>query len=126
MAMKRLVQIFLALSFATLQCVAPLAHAHIGGSADHRIHLPEIQQQAHTELSCCAETHDSPSIGVAQGCERDDEPAPPGNSVAAYVHRTPEVAIAGTVRIACAPEHQLALPTLSVRKPYSQAPPALG
>ncbi len=124
--MKRLVQIFLALSFATLQCVAPLAHAHIGGSADHRIHLPELQQQAHAELSCCAETHDSPSVGVAQGCERDDESTAQADNVAAYVHRKPEVAVAGMVRIARAPDHQSILPTLFLRKPYSQAPPALG
>ncbi len=123
--MKRLVQIFLALSFATLQCVAPLAHAHVsGGSVDQGIHLPEVQQPyALGELSCCAETNDSPSVGVAQGFERDEKPASPGGSLA-YALRLPRAAVATPALAVPTRPDALIFPTPPYRTPYAQAPPA--
>lgn len=44
MNLNRLIRVYLLLLFALLQCVAPLAHAHVNGdSADQKVHLATIE-----------------------------------------------------------------------------------
>lgn len=125
--MQRFLKTSLALIFALLQCIAPVAHAHIsGGSADHGIHLPDIQlQYGHgaSQLSGSAAVQESPAISAAQGFERNDEPAS-ASSQTTYADFMPQPAAEKSAPHYRTPFHLLTLPSASSRKPYPQAPPA--
>lgn len=76
--MKRYIQQFLLFLFALLQCVAPLAHAHIGGSGiGHAIHAHEadvhpLSLAGYTHV----ERHEGAVISMPQACTISDTPSP--------------------------------------------------
>jgi hypothetical protein len=118
-----------AVLFALLQSVAPLAHAHVGGdhSARH-LHLHEIQQQlddASQLTNTRAEAADSRAIGVSKAKQRNsvhaafNHPMVPGHY--ALLPKNPVAAVS-----LAAPSRQPPQPLLLFRKQHPQAPPALG
>jgi len=124
--MQRFLKTSLALIFALLQCIAPVAHAHISGSsAGHGIHLPDIQlQHEHgaSQLSGSAAVQESPAISAAQGFERDDQSAAPASQMA-YADLMPQPTDVESATHYRSPSHPLILPLASFRQPYSHAPP---
>lgn len=69
--MKRCLHFLLTIFFALLQCVAPLAHAHIDGhNADKRgIHLyisPSAPSSMERQMTASPK-HNTPAIGIPQG-----------------------------------------------------------
>ncbi len=128
--MKRATHILVAVLFALLQSVAPLAHAHIGGdhSAQH-LHLHEIQQQlddASQLSSPSVEAADSRAVGVSKAKQRNsvhavfNHPMAPGHH-ALLLPKSPVAEIG----LAFLPK-QPPQPLLLFRKQHPQAPPALG
>ncbi len=128
--MKRhLSHLFLALSFAMLQCIAPLAHAHTGDSVEHGIHLPQAEAEARIIqedlLQCCiAEAEESAAVVVSEGCERENQiPAPDAQAMfAPPVFQTLAAPVAATLPEAG--RDATPLPSVSFRRPYPHAPPA--
>lgn len=127
--MTRLTHLFLALSFAAMQCVAPLAHAHTAGSHEQGIHLPVAAADAHVpeaEASCCTiEADESPAVVVPEGKRKQERPMPAWD--AAFT--APAIVITGFVVTHASPVLAAApdappLPTLAFRTPYPHAPPA--
>ncbi len=128
--MKRATHILVAVLFALLQSVAPLAHAHVGGdhSAQH-LHLHEIQQQL-DDASHLSNTRvdaaDSRAIGVSKAKQRSsvhvvfNHPMVPGHH-ALLLPKNPVTEIGLAF-----PSKQPPQPLLLFRKQHPQAPPALG
>jgi hypothetical protein len=126
--MKRFVNLFLAVTFALLQSIAPVAHAHINNS--HKcigIHLPEIEVQVGhgaSELDSGSHVWESLAVSPSKGCESGctrvsaDQPF-------IYIAHTPqysadEAAAADAGNPFVAP----ILPLAKSLRPYPQAPPA--
>lgn len=122
--MRRATRIFLVLFFALLQCVSPLAHAHIGG--DHsgtRIHIDEVQQQLdYLSVNAVVEPSDSAAVHTPQGKQRNpvqlvfDYPCIQG-----YYLSLPKEAVPSVIRRS---SFKRPLPSSTFRKQYPQAPPA--
>lgn len=125
--MKRLLHLFLALSFALLQSIAPLAHAHTDGYAPQGVHLPEAQQAhfSHSNLPvcCAAEAEESPAIVVEQGFERDDDSVAPACQMVS-APPAPQIAATSESPVFLTARLSFILPSASFPKPYPQAPPA--
>jgi hypothetical protein len=79
--MKRAARVVFLVTFALLQCVAPLAHAHIGGDASggrfHIFHFHDgLQKQAHDHVSRMSSgghasaASDHPAVKVPDGKRR--------------------------------------------------------
>lgn len=126
--MTRFVHLFLALSFAAMQCVAPLAHAHTTGSAGHGIHLPHAAAEAHVleaEASCgTIETDESPAVVAPEGKRKQEHPMPAWGAVCAQAAATPDIAAADALPVLQAPPDAAPPSALSFHTPYPQAPPA--
>ncbi len=126
--MTRLAHLFLALSFAAMQCVAPLAHAHAAGSTEHGIHLPEVVAQVAQDhqVSCCTVEADESRAVVAPDGKPKQERSSPASEAActAAAVVVPDIAVADASLLLLTPPDRARLPALSFRKPYPQAPPA--
>lgn len=124
--MKRIFHLLLILLFALLQCITPLAHAHIDEcDRDSRTYLhhvtPQLGDNAH-KLSLSAKNHSSQAIWMPQGH--------PGNDHISIITSPASVQPAHGLR----PEHanltprrlsyHLSYSPPSFHKPYTQAPPA--
>lgn len=77
--MKRFLHPLLALTFALLQCVAPLVHAHIDGQhsglVPPALTAPHLLGDQLTQADCLIEADESPAIGLAYEFQRTDHPA---------------------------------------------------
>lgn len=128
--MTRLAHLFLALSFAAIQCIAPLAHAHTAGSAEHGIHLPETVAEAHVlaaEASCgTVEADESPAVVVPDGKRKHERPSPAWDPICTTAAvALPDIAITDALPVLVATPDPAGLPALSFRTHYPQAPPAV-
>lgn len=127
--MRRYTRIFLAVTFALLQCVSPLAHAHIGGDpSGQRIHIHEVEQQLDhiarlSNGNVSVETSEAPVIGMQQSKPRSGMQLD-FNQPLAHTHFPSFPALAATA-IKFSPLDTRPSPPLLFRKPYPQAPPAL-
>lgn len=76
MGMKQILNLLLLLGFTLLQGIAPLAHAHTGGSmVAHGLHLPGMQlHQGHAQHEYCSvdEAEESEFVLASQGVHRED------------------------------------------------------
>jgi len=123
--MRRAARIFLVLSFALLQCVSPLAHAHVGGhDAGTRVHLGEVERQADSlEALAAVEPSEMPVIYVPDGKQRNysqhawNQPALCGSCAPCAIEDSAPAHIAAIAE-------RPALPQL-FRTQNPQAPPAL-
>lgn len=128
--MTRFAHLLLALSFAAMQCVAPLAHAHTAGSHEHGIHMPGVAAQAQVaqdhQASCCTiEADESRAVVVPDGKPKQERSAPACEAActaAAVV--VPDIAVADASPVLVAAPDAPPLPALSFRTPYPHAPPA--
>lgn len=74
--MKRSFRLLMVLGFALLQCMSPLAHAHVGGGHQgERIHLNGVQQQLDHAAALAnqheiAESQELPVVDMPQGKKR--------------------------------------------------------
>ncbi len=132
--MKRVTRIILVLIFALLQCVAPFAHAHLGGDpagqSGARFHVHEIQQQLDHISSVSngntVEPSDAPVISMQQSKPRAavqhafDQPLIQG-------YDTPRPAPAALGMLPVKPQSADASPPPPslFRKQHPQAPPSL-
>ena len=124
MKLIRLIRLQMLVLFTLLQCVAPVAHAHVNGhNTDHGVHLAFIEHAGlsghHSALPRLAVAEDNSSVVVM----------PPE-------YRSADLAIAQSAAVAeqlfALREHiafsfvasgRQALPLLSYQHPRSQAPP---
>ncbi len=128
--MTRLAHLLLALSFAAMQCIAPLAHAHAAGSTEHGIHLSGVAAQVQVaqdhQGSCCTiEADESRAVVAPDGKPKQERSSPASEAActaAAVV--VPDIAVADASPLLLTPPDEAKLPALSFRKPYPQAPPA--
>ncbi len=125
--MRHASRTFLVLLFALLQCVTPLAHAHVGGEHSGtraRVHLDEVQQQfAHLNQGKAFESSEAPVIHMPDGKERNHVQIGSGHPVVQGAYRPPLVAESTGARIASVvPSPSLPIPFL---RQNPQAPPAL-
>ena len=124
--MKRFANILMLLSFALLQCTAPLAHAHIdGGDAGNAVHMPEAE---------LADAHGSSKIDHSgSGIETQDPGVQGDDRLREYIvaHAiatgfTLHAAEPTETRHYRSPVHPLTYPSTRSHRPYPQAPPARG
>ena len=125
--MKRFVNLFLAVLFALLQCIAPVAHAHINTSSmDNGMHLPEVGlQDGHgaNELNCGDPVWESSAVSASQGCELHCTRTA-SDQHAFYIAYTPQYAAEEATEAYRNPFHTVVIPPAESLKPYPQAPPA--
>lgn len=118
-----------AVLFALLQSVAPLAHAHVGGDHSARyLHVHEIEQQlnAPSQVSNTrAEAADTRAIGVSKAKQRNSVHAAFSHPMVPAHYALPSKNPITEVSLAFPSKHP-PQPLLLFRKQHPQAPPALG
>ena len=123
--MKRSLHILLALTFALLQCAAPLVHAHVNGENSGLL-PPPLETQHHlsdllAQANCVIEAAESLAISLAPEFQRNDHPAIPQSSSAN---------IPNSLQVVVVKFHPSPAPSGIFFSPYSkslsQAPPRLG
>ncbi len=132
MNLNRAIRLSLLMLFALLQCVAPLAHAHVNGQhADHDVHIVHI---VHIELSDAPwyNDHDAAAHHLSAGEHHSAVVCMPTSyrfniqasvqAVVVNLQSFPLSCVAGALPLLHT-ERQLA-PLLPYQHPYSQAPPA--
>lgn len=130
MIINRLVRIKLLLLFVLLQCVAPLAHAHVNGHhADHKLHIDSVDfhgMNAHNcaaaqleNLQLSAEQHHSAVISMPPEYRNSDL------SIAQpVINNQNSLLFCEYVDYALAAPELQSLPLPPYQHPCSQAPPA--
>jgi len=131
MNLNRLIRLYLLLLFALLQCVAPLAHAHVNGdNADGNVHLASIDSawlyehslnqhdSAVTQLSV---EHEHSAVVCVPPESRGSEPVV-DQPIAEIIRQLLATREHGVFSFA-APPRQI-LSSTPYQHPYSQAPPA--
>lgn len=124
--MRKLARLMFICLFTLLQCVAPLAHAHIDGDqSNHGLHAVEFEHAlgGHELSRCEASSPESPAIGMPHELPRDNSLelalAPP-RALPQLPPATAQPTIAAVVA-SLAP----ILGPGSFETPLSHAPPAL-
>ncbi len=130
MNLNRMIRLQLLMLFALLQCVAPLAHAHVNGQhTDHEVHLElghahwfndhhGATSTATTHLS--AGGHDSAVVCMPTAYRFNTHAA--AQLVVVNLQSIPLLCEAGALPLLIT-ERQV-LPLLPYQHPFSQAPPA--
>jgi hypothetical protein len=120
--LKRPLHTLLALTFALLQCAAPLVHAHVNGQHSGLL-PPSLETQHHTQVltDCVIEEDESAAITIPHEFQRDEQPVLPPTNATKDFDALP-TGVVRLIKVSVAPP--------AVFSPYSkshpQAPPALG
>ena len=118
---NRILHTLLVLTFALLQCVAPLVHAHVDGQ--HSGVLPpslESHHHSQEQAECVVEADESPAIGLHE-YQRNDQPVLAHSATAITFNIHPVVVVKLSPQ---SPPPAIVLAPYS--KSHPQAPPALG
>jgi hypothetical protein len=118
--MKRFANILMLLSFALLQCTAPLAHAHInGGNQGAGVHMPETELSGEHGSRKVVETQ-NPGVQVG---DRFEEYVSAHALAGGFMLQAAEQT---AIRYYRSLAHPLNYPSTCSHRPYPQAPPARG
>ncbi|MDD2893852.1 MAG: hypothetical protein PHF20_07955 [Halothiobacillaceae bacterium] len=130
--MKKAAQILSLFLFVLLQCVAPLAHAHIdSGSMDHHAHMHGVHTQFSDAINIAGHTvhegitvheQNCPSIETPQVYKCDD-----GLNIADVSAPLLYISLLPTQATTCfdITVFDIFIPPAPYHRPHSQAPPAL-
>lgn len=126
MNLIRSIRFLLLMLFALLQCVAPVAHAHVNGNnAGHNVHLPSID-------SPWLSAHDADAVHFAVGSHHSAVVCMPPESrcsdlkIAQSLPATDKcsLALCEHITLHFVNLYQRTLPLTPYQHPCSQAPPA--
>ncbi len=126
MNLNRAIRLSLLMLFALLQCVAPLAHAHVNGHhADHTLHVELSDASSHDD-------HDAVSTHLTdEGHHSAFVSMPPAYRFNVQIGAQAALVITKPVAPPCEPSalplpvvERQEIPFLPYLHPFSQAPPA--